>query len=167
LASSAPLFVKAQNAPGVRGGGAAQEATMPQRTARAFAPFIRAILQRRSTAANGIFKLRRGVQTNLESPETARILSRFRKLDDLALSLIGGKMLGQDVGVLLFTVVSEDGPVAFKVYYYGFGQDMNIARLEITDDWEELERGALTVDMLPSPITVSLGGMMIDAGGGQ
>ena len=69
-------------------------------------------------------------------------------------------------GILLFTVVTEEGPVAFKVYHYGFGNDVYIARMDITDDWDEIERLSSMVDMLGQPITVPLGGQIDATGGG-
>ena len=87
-----------------------------------------------------IFKVRRTVETSLEQPETSRILARFQKPDELDLNLVGGRMLGNNMGVLLFTVATQDGPVAFKIYYYGFDQDVNIARIDVMDDWDEIER---------------------------
>jgi hypothetical protein len=159
IGASAPLVLRAA-APGqppaqqqMQGG---VNESIPERTAHAFAPFFHAIVSRRSTQANSIFKLRRLVQNNLESSATVQILSRFRKPDEMSINLVGGRLLGQDMGILLFTASTENGPVAFKVYYYGYGNDMNIARMDISDDWDEIERLTSTVDMMQVPITVPL-----------
>ena len=83
----------------------------------------------------------------------------------MELNLVGGRTLGQNIGILLFTVATEDGPVAFKVYYYGFGQDINIARLDISDEWDELERVSSTVDILSQPVAVPLRDVVDETGG--
>ncbi|MCL2641323.1 MAG: hypothetical protein FWD53_10790, partial [Phycisphaerales bacterium] len=59
-------------------------------------------------------------------------------------------------GTLLFTTATVDGPVAFKIYHYKFANQRYVGRLEITDDWSEIERMYTTVDILPNPITVPL-----------
>jgi hypothetical protein len=161
---TAPMLLKAAP-PGQRPQNAqmfqpSPDDNIPQRTARAFAPFFRAIVTRRSGQANGIFKLHRSVQSNLESAAVVQILARFRKPDEMFINLVGGRLLGQDMGILLFTAATETGPVAFKVYYYGYGQDMNIARMDISEDWDEIERLSATVDMMQVPISVPLGGQM-------
>lgn len=159
LVSAAPLHVYAQNANGQAPMQA--DSDTPRRTVKAFAPFIRAIVGRRMNVAERIFKIRRNVQGTLELPNTVRILGRFQRPDQLEMSFIGGRTLGRDVGILLFTVVTEDGPVAFRVNYYGFGNDMWVARMEVSDDWDDIERLALTVDPLPQgPVTTSLGGQI-------
>ena len=152
----APLALHAQSrqpAPPAAGG----TDDMPHRTAKAFAPFIRAIASRRYNTAQQIFKLRRSVQAALEDPDTTGILARFIKADRFELNLIGGRTLGQNVGILLFTIASEEGPVAFKIYYYGFGTDIYVARIDVSDDWDQIEALSGTVDSLPAPVTVSLG----------
>jgi hypothetical protein len=167
IGSSAPLLVKAENPPVNKLVPVADTDTLPQRTTKAFAPFLHAIVQRRMNQAERFFKIRPSLRATLELPETERILARFRKPDEMSLNLIGGRMLGQDIGILLFTVATEDGPVAFKVFYYGYGQDMNIQRMDITDNWDDIERLSSMVDMLPVAVTVPLGGQPIDAAGGQ
>ena len=154
LGSLTPLALKAQNrnAPPAAAGD-----DMPHQTAKAFAPFIRAIVSRRYNTAQQIFKLRRSVQASLEDADTTGILARFIKADRFDLNLIGGRTLGQNVGILLFTMASEDGPVAFKIYYYGFGNDIYVARIEVSDDWDQIEALSATVDSLPAPVTISLG----------
>jgi hypothetical protein len=167
--ATAPFLLHAQGEmpQNVNNGGQDQLALS---TARRFAPFLRAVVTRRMNVAERIFKVRRSVNVTLDQADTARILGRFIRPDQLELSLIGGRTLGQNMGILLFTVVTEDGPVAFKVYHYGFGNDIYIARMDITDDWDEIERLSAMVDILGQPITVPLSGQ-IDAqgagGGGQ
>jgi hypothetical protein len=146
-------------------GPQAEGADLPHRTTRAFAPFIRAIVTRRTNQAEKMFNMRRSVLRSLEQDESVRILAKFPKPDQLELNLIGGRTLGRNIGLLLFTVATEEGPVAFKIYYSGYGETMTVGRMDITDDWDEVERLSLTVDSLPSPITVMLG--QIDEGGGQ
>lgn len=171
--SATPLLLKAQNggnAAAVGTGIGAQAAPaddMPHRTAKAFAPFIRAIVTRRINTATQIFKLRRPAEAALETPDAVRILARFQKPDRLELNLIGGRTLGQNIGILYFTIATEDGPVAFKINYYGFGEDMYVARMEITDDWEQIEQASATMETLPAPITVPLSGQIGGDGGGQ
>jgi hypothetical protein len=131
---------------------------LPQRMAHEFAPFLRAIVTRRINQAEQIFKMRRSVLTSLEQPNAIRILGHFNKPDQLELNLIGGRMLGNSVGTLLFTISTQEGPVAFKIFHYGFDKDIYIGRLDVTDDWDEIERLAATVDPLPQPVTVNLGG---------
>ncbi len=152
LSASAPLInmsAQAQNQPPVD--------DLPRQTTRAFAPFLRAILTHRTNVAERLFKVHRSVLTNLEQQEEVRILGRFNKPDQLELNLVGGRVLGHNMGILLFTVATEDGPVSFKIYYYGYGQDMYVARMDMSDDWDEIERLCTTVDILPVPITVLLG----------
>jgi hypothetical protein len=152
-----PHFVRA--ADNGQMGNMPSDVDMPHRTAQAFAPFLKAVVSRRMNVAERIFKVKRNVTSSLGDQNTVRILGRFTKPDQLDLNLIGGRTLGKDVGILLFTVATEDAPVAFKVYYYAFGQDMIISRMEVVDDWDDVERLASTVDLLQQPITVSLASM--------
>src|SRR5262245_5178570 len=172
---TAPLVIKAQNN-GTAGGAVmtrdlpapqsfAGGEDMPHRTAREFAPLIRAMVTRRFNAVKPIFKIRRSVETSLEQPEAVRVLARFQnKPDRFDLNLIGGRTLGNNIGILYFTIATEEGPVAFKVYYYGFSDSIYIARMDIMDDWSEIETTSATMDSLPSPITVSLSGQ-VEGGG--
>jgi hypothetical protein len=155
IGSSTPMLLHAQN----RGGAAVVPAggdDMANRTIRAFAPFLRAIVSRRYNQAQGIFKIRRSVQSYLEQEEPTRILGRFIRPDRFDLNLVGGRSLGQNIGTLLFTIAAEDGPVAIKVYYYGYGNDINVSRIDVSDDWDELEMLATTVEILQAPVTVPL-----------
>jgi hypothetical protein len=58
--------------------------------------------------------------------------------------------------VLLFTTVTEQGPVAFKIYHYKYGSNRCIGKIEVTDQWSEIERLYTTIDPLPAPVTVPL-----------
>ena len=173
VGSAAPLVIKAQNNGGAGGGAGNPQALatgedMPHRTAREFAPLIRAMVTRRFNSVKPIFKIRRSVETSLEQPEAVRVLSRFQnKPDRFDLNLIGGRTLGNNIGILYFTIATEEGPVAFKVYYYGFADSIYIARMDIMDDWAEIETTSATMESLPSPITVSLSGQIDNGGGGQ
>jgi len=162
IGSATPHISTAQNTPaGGRPGGD----DMPHRTAKAFAPFIRAVIVRRMNNAAQLFKLRRSVQTYLEQPETVQILGRFVKPDRLNLNLVGGRTLGENIGILFFTIAHEDGPVAFKIYYYGVGEDIYISRMDIMDNWDEIEPAVQNLEALPAPIVVSLGGTIDETGG--
>ena len=97
-----------------------------------------------------------GICTSLEQAESERILSRFAKPDRLELNLVGGRMLGNNIGILFFTIATDDGPVGFKLYYYGFGNDINVSRLEMTDDWDQIETLSTTVELLQTPISLPL-----------
>jgi hypothetical protein len=156
LGGAAPLMLRAQ------AGGAARPIAatddLPHRTTRAFAPFVRALILRRMNTAQQIFKVRRPVMTALEQPEVVRILGRFQKPDRLDLNLVGGRMLGQNIGILLFTIANEEGPVYFKIYYYGVTDQIYVDRIDISDDWDDLEAAAASVETLQTPITVSLSG---------
>jgi hypothetical protein len=88
------------------------------------------------------------------------------KPDRLNLNLVGGRTLGENIGVLFFTVAHEEGPVAFKIYYYGVGDDIYIARMDIMDGWDEIEAAAISVEALNAPIVVNLGGAIDETGGG-
>src|SRR5436190_1575802 len=70
VGSASPLLLNAQNASVGTGasGAAAGNDDMPHRTARAFAPFLRAIIQRRISTAQQIFKVRRNVSNMLDQP---------------------------------------------------------------------------------------------------
>src|SRR5262249_14839820 len=149
VGTATPLILHAQSRgtpAGAAGQGGGED--MPHRTTRAFAPFLKAVITRRYNQAQQIFKLRRSVEVSLEDEETTRILSRFTKPDRFDLNLIGGRTLGQNIGILVFTIATEDGPVAFKIYYYGFGNDINVSRIEVFDDWDQIEQVAATVEIL-------------------
>ena len=157
MTSAAPVLLRAQNAP-ARGGD-----DMPHRTVRAFAPFFRALVQHRLNTAQGVFKMRRSVEMELETVDNEQILSRFQKPDTLELNLIGGRTLGNNIGILLFTIATQDGPVAFKAYFYGFDKDIYVDRLDIIADWDVIEQSCTTLEMLPAPVTTPLSGQ-IDEG---
>jgi hypothetical protein len=154
IGSLTPMIIQAQNRPPVAPPSNGDE--MANRTIRAFAPFLRAIVSRRYNTAQQIFKIRRAVETSLEQEEPTRILSRFTKPDRFDLNLIGGRTLGQNIGILMFTIASQDGPVAIKIYYYGYGPDINVSRIDVSDDWDEIEALSTTVEILQTPVTVPL-----------
>src|SRR6185437_13476090 len=83
LTGAAPMLLRAQNAP------ARVADDMPHRTVKAFAPFFRALVQHRLNTAQGVFKMRRSVEMELETSDNVQILSRFQKPDTLELNLIG------------------------------------------------------------------------------
>jgi hypothetical protein len=158
IGSATPMLVQGQ----ARAGAAAVAPPAPgaddmaRRTIRAFAPFLRALVSRRYNQAQGIFKIRRSVQAYLEQEEPTRIMSRFIRPDRFDLNLVGGRTLGQNIGILLFTIAAEDGPVAIKIYYYGYGNDINVSRIDVSDDWDEIELLSSTVEVLQVPVTVPL-----------
>jgi hypothetical protein len=135
---------------------AAQDNEMPRRVARDFAPWIAALVQEKWNNATAIYPIRREAQEYLDLPNARRIFRKFGKTNGLDLALIGGRGLGDQTGVLLFTVTTESGPVAFKVYHYRFGNTRSVGKIEITDDWADLEKMYLTVDPLHSPVLVPL-----------
>lgn len=157
VAGAAPLLLRAQVGGTVRPvPGAATAEDLPHRSAREFAPFIRALISRRITNAQQLFRMRRPVLNSLDNANNVRILSRFQKLNRYELNLVGGRMFGKNAGILLFTIVNEEGPVFFKIYFYDFADQRYIDSLEISDDWSELETAATSVDMLQTPISVAL-----------
>ena len=165
LGSASPLLLQAQNRMGAATPPApATVDDLPHRAARDFAPFFRAVVARRINPAQQVFKLHRNVINYIESPETAQILNHFNRSERLDLNLVGGRTLGKNIGILLFTIANQDGPVAFKIYYYGYGEDTYIASMGITDDWDEIETLSQTLDILNTPVTVPLG--VLDARGG-
>ncbi|MCL2647401.1 MAG: hypothetical protein FWD61_10425 [Phycisphaerales bacterium] len=129
---------------------------LPRRVARDFAPWITAIIQQRTDVANRLFPLKRQVQEIIQSPNALRIFRKFPKLTGMDIAFLGGRTLGDQISVLLFTIATEDGPVAFKIYHYKFTGQHYVGRLEITDDWSEIERMFFTVDILQNPITTPL-----------
>ena len=129
---------------------------LPSRDARDFVPWITAIIQQRTDIAQRLFPFKRHAQETVQSPHALRILRKFPKLTGMEISLIGGRTLGSEIGTLLFTVATEDGPVAFKIYHYKFAGQRYVSSIEITDNWSEIERLYLTVDILQNPITVPL-----------
>jgi hypothetical protein len=157
VGSASPLLLHAQAAGTGSRVAAMGNDDMPHRTARTFAPFVRAILVRRINTAQQIFKLRRNVVNELESPEIAQMFNRFNRPDRVDLNLVGGRTLGQNLGTLFFTITSPEGPVGFKVFYYGYGEDIYISRMDISDDWEDVDTWSRTVDLLSTPVTVPLG----------
>jgi hypothetical protein len=161
ISSAAPLL-NAQN-----GGAPAAPPNddMARRTLKAFAPFIRAILTRRINNAQQIFRIRRPVLTYLDQPESIIIFNRFLKPDAFTLNLVGGKALGNNLGILLFTIASNEGPVYFKIYYYGVEDTIYIDRMTISDDWDDLEAAAASIESLPSPVSIPMANL--DEGGGQ
>lgn len=162
IGGGVPLL-QAQNGGSVSGPKPAAADDLPRRTAKAFAPFLRAIIMRRINTAQQIFKVRRSVMNSLEQPETTRVLGRFQKPDTLSINLVGGRMLGQNIGILLFTMTNEEGPIYFKIYYYGVEDQIYIDRMDIGDDWDDMASIAASLDSLPAPINVPLG--VIDEGG--
>jgi hypothetical protein len=133
-----------------------QDNEIPRRVVREFAPWIAAVIQEKSNTAVAIFPIRRHAQETLEFPNTRRIFRKFGKLNGLDLALIGGRGLADQAGVLLFTVTTESGPVAFKVYHYRYGNTRSVGKIEITDDWADLEKMYLTVDPLQVPVIAPL-----------
>ena len=153
LSASAPVMNRnalAQNQPPAD--------DLPRQTTRAFAPFLRAILTHRTNVAERLFKVHRSVFTNLEQQEEVRILGRFNKPDQLELNLVGGRVFGPQYGYsLIYRGHGRWSGLLPEIYYYGYGQDMYVARMDMSDDWDEIERLCTTVDILPVPITVMLG----------
>jgi len=141
-------------APVVPGGAADGEA--PRRAAKEFATWIEAVIQEKFNVASRQFPMSRQVQEYTRLEQVQRIFRKFPKLSGLQLALIGGRELGDQTGVLLFTVTSENGPVAFKIYHYKFGDTRTVGRMEVTDDWMEIERMYTTVDALAAPVLVPL-----------
>jgi hypothetical protein len=160
MAGAAPLLLRAQGGGAGRGAGgpatAAAEDDLAHRTAKQFAPFVRALIQRRLTTAQQLFKVRRPVMAALEDPDTIRVLSRYQRPQRYDFNLVAGRLYGPGTGVVLFTIVNEDGPVYFKIHYYTFNEQTYIDQLEISDAWEYLEEATEHLDMLPSPVSVPL-----------
>jgi hypothetical protein len=154
IGSAAPMLVSAQTGGRTGPAAAGNAEDIAHRTARSFAPFVRALITRRITTAQQLFKMRRNVLMTLEQPEVIRVLSRYQRPQRYDLNLVAGRLFGQNAGILLFTVINEDGPVYFKVYYYAYGDQTYIDRLEISDDWDDLEAAAERLESLPTVISV-------------
>jgi hypothetical protein len=135
--------------------------TAPQ-MARTFAPWIRAMIQHKSTVADQIFVTPKYIYSAFESDTGKRILARFNGLQPHDLNLIGAKSLGRNTGAALFTVSTADGPVGLKIYYYSFNAQMHISRIEMADDWPDIERLDYGTDALAEPVTVPLMGQAVD-----
>jgi hypothetical protein len=143
--------------PPFMGQPAGQDNEIPRRVAREFAPWISAVIQEKFNIANPIFPIRKHAQETLEFPNTQRIFRKFGgKLNGLDLALIGGRGLGEQTGVLLFTITTESGPVAFKIYHYKFGNTRSVGKIEVSDDWADIEKMYLSVDPLQGAVIVPL-----------
>jgi hypothetical protein len=157
IGGAAPLMVGAQGAATMRGMPPGTPPNdLPQRTTRQFAPFIRALLQRRLTQAQQLFKLRRPVLATMEEVDVMRVLSRYQRPQRYDLNLVAGRLYGPNTGILLFTIVNEEGPVYFKVHYYTYQDQTYVDRLEISDDWDYMEAAIEHLDLLPTPVSVPL-----------
>ncbi len=121
-----------------------------------FAPWISAVILQKWNVANRLHPLSNGAQAEVQSSNSATAFVRFTKLDETPLSLVGSRILGQNTGMLLFTAPTEDGPIAFKVSYYQYENQIHVGRLEIADRWIEIEALYLTVDPLAAPVTAML-----------
>ncbi len=136
--------------------GATADMNAAQKTVEDFAPWISAVIQQRWAVANSIFPLQRVALEDVQSAEAMQIFTRFTKLDDVQLSLIGEHVLGDHIGTLLFTAATDDGPVAFKVFYYRFGTEMRIGKVLVVAHWTEIETYSQSVELLPTPVTAML-----------
>ncbi|HUO10376.1 MAG TPA: hypothetical protein VM008_18870 [Phycisphaerae bacterium] len=157
-AAAALLFVLAVAAP-LRAASPAvalPDTATAQKMVDDFAPWISAIIQQRFGAANRLFPLERPAQAEVESSANVQIFSRFTRLDDTTLSLVGVHILGDHIGTALFTAATEHGPVAFKISYYRYGTDTHVGKIEIVEHWSDIEALSLTVDALPAPVTALL-----------
>ena len=121
-----------------------------------FAPWISAVIQQKYAVANRIFPLEKNAQNELESSSNYQVFSRFTKLDDTTLSLVGVHILGDHIGTAFFTIATEHGPIAFKISYYRYGTETHIGKIEFAEHWSEIEALSLTVDPLPAPVTALL-----------
>jgi hypothetical protein len=156
-APAAEAINPADAVPPFMGQAAGQDNELPRRVAREFAPWIAAVIQEKWNIANPIFPIRKHAQETLEFPNTLRIFRKFGgKVNGLDLALIGGRGLGEQTGVLLFTITTESGPVAFKIYHYKFGNTRSVGKVEITDDWADIEKMYLSVDPLQTSVVVQL-----------
>jgi hypothetical protein len=130
--------------------------------ARSFAPWIRAMIQHKSTVADQLFVTPKSIYGVFESDDGKKVLSRFNGMQPHDLNLIGAKALGRNTGAALFTISTADGPIAMKIYYYSFNAQIHIGRIEVAVDWADIERLDLGVDPLPEPVTVPLMGQAVD-----
>jgi hypothetical protein len=121
-----------------------------------FAPWISAIIQQKWAVADRIFPLEKAAQAEAEAAQISEIYSRFTKLDDTPISLVGVHILGDQIGTAFFTTVTEHGPIAFKISYYRYGTDIHVGKIEFATHWSEIEALSLTVDPLPAPVTAPL-----------
>ena len=135
---------------------AATDTSGAQTMVQDFAPWISAIIQQKYAVANRLFPLQKAAQAEVQSSDAVQIYSRFTKLDDTPLSLVGLHVLGDHIGTALFTTVTDDGPVAIKVSYYRYGTETRIGKVEFAARWTEIEALSLTVDPLPAPVTALL-----------
>ncbi len=126
--------------------------------ARTFAPWIRAMIQHKSTVADQLFVTPKYIYSAFESDTGKRITARFAGGQQHDLNLIGAKNLGRNIGASLFTISTADGPVALKIYYYSYNAQVHISRIEMADDWPDIEHLDYGVDALEEPITVPLMG---------
>jgi hypothetical protein len=162
---AAPLLLRAQTAtPGRGSGAAAVENDVPHRTARSFAPFIRALMQRRLTTAQQLFKVHRPVLETLDLPDVMRILQRYQRPQQYELNLVAGRLYAPNTGIVLFTIVNEEGPVYFKIHYYTYAEKTYIDGLEISDDWGFMEAAAEHLESLPAPISVPVNSAEVGGG---
>src|SRR6185369_12673864 len=98
VGSATPVMLMAQNGGGMTSVPGAAGDDMPHRTAKAFAPFLKAVITKRYNTAQQIFKIRRSVENSLEEQQSVRILNRFNKPERMDLNLVGGRTLGQNIG---------------------------------------------------------------------
>lgn len=130
--------------------------------ARSFAPWIKAMIQHKSTLADQLFVTPKSIYGEFESEVGKRILARFTGTAQHDLNLIAAKNLGRNTGIALFTISTQDGPVALRLYYYGYNTQIHIAHVDMADDWQTIEQMEMATDALQQPATVSLMGQSPD-----
>ena len=121
-----------------------------------FAPWVSAVILQKPNIANRLFPMERGALAAVQSNEVVQMYARFPKLDDVPLSLAGMHSLGDHIGTAFFTAATQDGPIGFKVYYYRYGTEMRIGKVEMATHWTDLEALSQTVDTLATPVTAML-----------
>ena len=131
---------------------AAAEPDSGGQTVRQFTPWLSAFVRGKQQVAEQYFRLRPAAQNEMNSTEASAVLNRLSQINAPVLNLVWSKSLGENTGIVMFTVATEDGPIGFKIYYYGFNNQMYISHVQMTRHWSEIERMAFNFDPETGPV---------------
>lgn len=95
------------------------------------------------------------VRQELARRETAVILDRLDLDAPFRISVVGFKLIMGDAVTMLFVSTTEQGPVAVKLSYFVHENQLYMGRVQIADDWDDIEALVDSVDRLPAPFNIS------------
>ena len=117
--------------------------------------FLALAAQGRLNQADAVFVTRGATRQSLQNGRVLETLRRLNLKPPFSVQCVGANEISGQAFTMVYVATTEDGPIGVKLYVYRHEKGTFVGRIDVTEDWTELEQMADSVLRLPTPVVIN------------